>query len=167
MKVTFDQVIGWGPCSEYQEDGGARLLELYPSKEAELLDILRDVRIPEEDRVWLGCHALPWETIKPVVEGWVERAIRRCLGKSGIPEWETWAEKWLSGEDRSWRAAAAWAAEAGAGAARAWAAGAWAARAWAAEAAAWAAEAAAWAAREEEKKQLEEITEVVVNMKGA
>ena len=165
MTVTFDQVVSWGPCREYREDGGARLLELYPSKEAELIDILRDDRIPVEDRVWLGCHALPWETIQPVVTGWVDRAIRRCLGKSGVPAWETWAEKWLSGEDRAWKKAV--------GASAAAVAGAWAARAawWAAVLTTEAsrADADAWAAvREEEvKKQLEEITEVVVNMKGA
>jgi len=30
-----------------------------------------------------------------------ERAIRRVLGKSGIPTWEIWAEQWISGTDRS------------------------------------------------------------------
>ena len=102
---------------------------------------------------------------KPQLQQWlnrmVERAIRRSLGKSGCPEWETWAAKWLSGEDRTaWAAAAAaaaaWAVEAAAAtaaAAAAAAAAAWAeeaaAAAWAAAAAAaWAVEAAAaaWAA---------------------
>ena len=225
MKVSFDQVIVWAPCAEYQKDGGARLLELYPSKEADLIDVLRDERIPVEDRVWLGCHALPWETIQPVVEGWVERAIRRCLGKSGVPEWETWAEKWLSGKDQTvavakkaaaWRrraraadaavwvaararatglnllvaaaeeaaTAAGWASvagaeawdvvEAAAAARTAWAAEAAAEAAWAEAAASVAATWAAWAARaraaaearEEVKKQLEEITELAINMEG-
>ena len=172
MKLTLERVVSWIPCSEYRDNNNARLLELYPSKEADLTDVLRDDRIPVEDRVWVGCHALPWETIEPVVVGWVERAIRRCLGKSGIPEWEAWAERWLSGKDRTGETAwdASWAigpatAVRAARAARA----ASAARAVeVAELAAWAARAAAAAAREEEaKKQLEEITEVVVNMKGA
>ena len=30
-----------------------------------------------------------------------ERAIRRVLGKSGIPTWEIWSEQWLAGTDRS------------------------------------------------------------------
>ena len=46
---------------------------------------------------------------EPQLQQWlnqmVERAIRRSLGKSGCPEWETWAAKWLSGEDQT-----AWAA---------------------------------------------------------
>jgi hypothetical protein len=58
-----------------------------------------------------------------VVPRWLEitvtRAITRNVGKSGCDEWEAWAEKWLSGEDRSARAAynAAYAAGAAARAA--------------------------------------------------
>ena len=64
------------------------------------------------------------------------------------PAWNAWADRWLSGGDRSEAAAgaaaeAAWAAEAAAWVAEAAVWAAWAA----AEAAAWAAEAAAWAAR--------------------
>ena len=86
------------------------------------------------------------------VERLVEAAIRIAMTRCTCPDWVGWAEKWLSGEDRSARAA--WAARAAA-----WAA-AWAARAAAmaaaraaaeaaeatAEAAEAAAEAAAWAA---------------------
>ena len=116
MKLTTESVLALGPCAEYRENGGARLLELYPSGAAELADVLRDERIPIADRVWLGCKTLPWATLKPRVEVWVERAIRLSLGKSGSPAWEQWAARWLSGEDRSvsaeaW-AAAAWAAAA-------------------------------------------------------
>ena len=65
------------------------------------------------------------------------------------PEWNRWADNWLSGKDRMAQEAA-WAAEVAARAAEA-AEAAWAARAaeavWAARAA-WAAEVAAWAAQE-------------------
>ena len=104
--LTIASVLALGPCAEYREGGGARLRELYPSGQAELADVLRDERINIEDRVWLGCNALPWDVLRPRVEVWVERAIRRYLGKSGCPEWEAWAERWLSGEDRSDMAAA-------------------------------------------------------------
>jgi hypothetical protein len=59
-----------------------------------------------------------------------------CAYPTASAGWRTWADKWLSGEDRS--SEAAWAAEAAAEAAEA--------AAWAAEAAAEAAAAAAWAA---------------------
>jgi hypothetical protein len=77
--------------------------------------------------------------IQSAVDRIVERAIRRVLGRSGSQVWETWAERWLSGEDRSEEAARA------AAAARAEAR-----VAWAAERAAWAARAARAARAEEE-----------------
>ena len=80
----------------------------------------------------LGSGLLPDPQLQQWLNQMVERAIRRSLGKSGCPEWETWAAKWLSGEDRT-----AEAAEAVARAARA-----------ASEAAAEAAEAVARAAAE-------------------
>ena len=63
--------------------------------------------------------------------------------------WNAWADKWLSGEDRSWASAdaAAWAARAAAARAAAWASEAASEAAWtAAEAEAWASEASAAAA---------------------
>lgn len=63
--------------------------------------------------------------------------------------WNAWADKWLSGEDRSWASAdaAAWAARASAARAAAWASEAASEAAWtAAEAEAWASEASAAAA---------------------
>ena len=76
--------------------------------------------------------------------------IFAALEVSQEPSFTTWAEGWLSGSDRSNKAARA-AAEAAARAAwaAAWAAEAWAAEAAAARAAAWAAEAAARAAAAE------------------
>lgn len=41
------------------------------------------------------------------LENAVERGIRAVLGKSGCPEWEVWAERWMSGEDRMVAAARA------------------------------------------------------------
>lgn len=82
----------------------------------------------------------------------VEIAIRLVLCVYKEPKFVVWAEKWLSGEDRTARAAreteAVWAAAAKAAVAAVWAAEAEAeaAAVWAAEAAVWAAEAAAWAA---------------------
>jgi hypothetical protein len=58
---------------------------------------------------------LPVPQLQQFLNGIAERAISRMRGKSGIPEWETWATDWLSGADRSPKKAvsaerAAWAA---------------------------------------------------------
>ena len=171
--LTIASVLALGPCAEYREGGGARLRELYPSGQAELADVLRDERINIEDRVWLGCNALPWDVLRPRVEVWVERAIRRYLGKSGCPEWEAWAERWLSGEDRSDMAAvraadaaaAARAADAAVPAVAADAAAAWERAARAAPAAR--AARAAWerAAEEEDRLMLEDLIELAEHNK--
>jgi hypothetical protein len=96
----------------------------------------------------LGSGLLPEPQLQQWLNQTVERAIRRSLGKSGCPEWERWAAKWLSGEDRTAEAAeaAAWEAGAAADAARAAVAASWVARAADAAGAAWAAR-AAWAER--------------------
>jgi hypothetical protein len=70
------------------------------------------------------------------VEQLVEAAIRASLQLPQSAEYVAWAERWLSGEDRSFAAADA-AADAADAAAAAWAA---AAAAWAEAWAAWAAE---------------------------
>jgi hypothetical protein len=101
----------------------------------------------------LNSGLLPEPQLQQWLNRMVERAIRRSLGKSGCPEWETWASKWLSGEDRTAQTAwAAWAAAART--AVSWAAARAAAQAAAGAAAEAAAEAAAgageaaWAAAE-------------------
>ena len=58
----------------------------------------------------LDSGLLPEPQLQQWLNQMVERAIRRSLGKSGCPEWETWAARWLSGEDRT-AEAAAWAVE--------------------------------------------------------
>jgi hypothetical protein len=120
-----------------------------------------------------GCKTLTTVREIPLPKITTEMRIRFAIMCAkevcACPSWNAWADKWLSGEDRSEAAAraaraaraaqaAAWAAEAAAGAAWAAARAAWAAAraaraARAAQAAAWAAEAAyaaeaaaAWAA---------------------
>lgn len=84
--------------------------------------------------VWLALNApaVPREQVKAFLDVTVERAIRRAIDVYTEPTFLTWAERWLSGEDRTVTAAraaaraAAWAAWAAAAAAEAGAA-AWAA----------------------------------------
>ena len=101
------------------------------------------------DAVWLATRQgmLSHEVVSRWLHVVVERAIRRALEGKVSPAYRRWADRWLSGEDRSAEAAVAarvaaeWSAEAAAAAAAAEevARGAW---AWASE---WAASAAAWA----------------------
>ena len=154
---TVADILAMHPCSDYDE---ARITELWAGRESLSLPEILALDIPAADRVWVVCH--PGVLTAEQMEAWlVDRIITRAVRNHALPCPETrdWAEKWLSGEDRSqgsaWAAAdAARAAAADAAddavwararaAARAWAAAD--AAAWAADAAAWAADAAAWAA---------------------
>lgn len=57
MKITIEQVLSWGPCDDYATE--EQLLEVTGGRrEMELLEALAlDIHV--EDRIWLGCHALP------------------------------------------------------------------------------------------------------------
>ena len=95
-----------------------------------------------------GCKALTTVREIPLPAVTTEMRVRFAImcAKEVCADlsWNAWADRWLSGEDRTQAAAAAQAA-----AARAWAASAvWAAAVWAAEAAASAAYRSAWAAAE-------------------
>jgi hypothetical protein len=162
----------WLPCGTRPPRlDGAKLCEAgvyhaYSSPEqAAMMDCIHADLLSSGGRAWwaegevvvadgskVGCHELvlvePAELPVLTTAQRVRVAIycAQELGSHG-DAWDRWAERWLSGEDRS--ASAARAAEAAALAAEAAAEAAWAAwAAWAAEAAeaAWAAEAAAWAA---------------------
>jgi hypothetical protein len=117
-------------------------------KDLSVLDIL-DLPIPAEDRIWASLQS--GDHVPVAVEAIVRRAVESHAVGCGIPEVEEWAQRWLSGEDRTTEAA--WAAqEVSWASARAAAQQTW-APTWAARAAAqqtwaptWAARAAAWAA---------------------
>ena len=157
---TIDQMLAEHPCAGYDR---ARITDLWAGRDAIATRDILVLDIPAVDRIWAALHD---PIIGPrVVERIVTRAVTTHALTCGVPAVETWARRWLSGDDRTQAAAcaagaaeaagaaraagAAWAAEAAeaaraAGAARA----AWAARAAEAAWAAWAAEAAgaAWAA---------------------
>lgn len=122
---TVDDVMARGPCwtRERVEEGfgGAQALSLP--------EMLRREDVPAADRVWLGLALRPDVAVR--FAGIVaDRAVRTyALPCQATAEW---AERWLSGEDRSEAAAsaAAWSAAdaaAAASASRAAWAGAWAA----------------------------------------
>ena len=97
--ATLKLIMSFGPCYTQEQViaamGGKK--RLTPRQYAAL-------DIPPKDRLWGMFRVWP-EFVGPTLDLAIERAIRRNLGKSGCPEWEKWAEKWLDGTDRS-RAAA-------------------------------------------------------------
>ncbi len=151
--VKVDWIMGFKPCRDYPEERVRELL----GDGIPRADLLR-LSIPAEDRVWVATRdgfLSPDE-----LQAWLDivsaRAIRLSFGRSGIPSWESWATRWLSGCGRSRVAADAVADEAEAVADEA-ACVAWssarsaaldaAARSAAWDTALWAANAALWAAR--------------------
>jgi len=148
--ITVEQVMGYYPCASYDR---ARVEELFAGRAALTPHEVAALDIPASDRLWPLLRGWPEvrQTWQAVV---VERAIRRRLGKSGSPEWETWAAGWLSGHDRSEEAAGEARATTDAVAREAAWAAAWAAvdarAAWAVESAEAVSDAAAKAAAESE-----------------
>ena len=145
---TIDQMLAEHPCAGYDR---ARITDLWAGRDAIATRDILVLDIPAVDRIWAALHD---PIIRPrVVERIVTRAVTTHALTCGVPAVETWARRWLSGDDRTQAAAcaagaagaaraagAAGAAEAARAARAAWAA--WAARAAEAAWAAWAAEAA-------------------------
>lgn len=173
---SVDEMLAERPCEDSYPR--ARLEKLARGRERmTLLEIIDDRCIPAADRVWVACRpgALTAEQLAAWLELIVTRAVTRHASHCGVAEVETWAARWLSGEDRSAEAAdtvvqapqtsctvvmgaavaATWTAVAAAQASGAAQATSWApsAVAWlaqangAAQATSWAAAAAAWLAK--------------------
>jgi len=147
------ELCGWGWIHAYEHPLIAVLLNPIHAKfqtprlwEAEGEIAIRDGQFK------CGCKTLTTVREIPLPAVTTEMRVRfaiLCAKEvcADLP-WNAWADKWLSGEDRSEAAAGAAAGAAWAAARASWAAYAAQAAAWAARAAraAWAAEAAAWAA---------------------
>ena len=97
MKATVEIVESHEPCTRYPHE---RLVELWAGRDALSVREYAELPVPIADRQWGMFRVWP-EAIPKWCEVTVERSIRRSLGKSDVTEWEAWAEKWLSGEDRS------------------------------------------------------------------
>src|SRR5690606_9270484 len=98
--ATPELIMQHRPCPDYPRERVRELLGdgLTPREYTSL-------PIPAADRWWGMSRVWP-EGVLAALNITVERAIRRRLGESGIPDWESWAVKWASGEDRSASAAA-------------------------------------------------------------
>jgi hypothetical protein len=138
------------PCDKYDRERIVKLCAGKPS--LTLLEILDHPDIPDEDKVWVACRDKN-PTRHVAIEVIVTRCVTNHALHCGIPAVEAWAQKWLSGEDRSSRAAA-WASRVAAWPSRAAAEAAWNAErnAWNAAWNAWNAW-AAWNEPDEERSQ--------------
>ena len=96
--ITVDDILGWNPCPRYTR----KRLERLVGDGVTLMEILRS-HIETKNKIWIATRpgVLSSRTRERWLEIMCERAIRRVLGKSGIPTWEIWAEQWISGTDRS------------------------------------------------------------------
>lgn len=118
---TVDEMLAEEPCDRYDRERIAKLCAGKPS--LTLLEILDHPDIPDEDKVWVACRDKN-PTRHVAIEVIVTRCVTNHALHCGIPAVEAWAQKWLSGEDRSSRAAvwasrvAAWPSRAAAEAAR-------------------------------------------------
>jgi hypothetical protein len=154
-RYTVDAIMALNPCDRYPRE---RIVELWDGRESLSLREILALDIPAQDRVWVALQpgAIPSAGCSVVIERAVTRAIGLAMAQQPSPEWKSWAEKWLSGEDRTAHAAAyaAYAAEAAAYAAAA-------AAFYAAEAAAYAAYAAAEAAEAAEAEYKQQIADII------
>ena len=117
---TVKQMLAEEPCEQYTEEA---LAKLWAGREkVTLLDIIA-MDIPDTDKLWGSWRGLTKGQTDLVLDKVVTRAITNHALHCGVPSVEIWADNWLSGKDKSVRAAraaawaAAWAAARAAGAA--------------------------------------------------
>lgn len=177
-KITIENLDKWGACdrAKGKKYSNANLGIFFRNKKSLTLAEILYLKIPDTDKIWAATRA--GVMTQKQTDAWLEKIVARSINhhvlNCGITSVEKWGHNWLSGKDRTEKAAraaekaakaAAWAAEAAAevvwaavAAAAAAKAATWAAVqavartakevAWAAEEAVWAAEEAAWAAEE-------------------
>ena len=112
MRITYKQ-LRTVACDGYS-DKQLRAITGAWTTARRAIERAREQGVPDEDIVHIACSVLPPDLRQRWVDGIIERAIR-CAYADATPDWQSWADRWLSGEDRSaWSAArsaeAAWAA---------------------------------------------------------
>lgn len=103
---TIGEILAGKPCAEYDR---VRLEKLWAGRErVSLAEVLR-MDIPASDRIWVACRpgALTDDQRTAWLEIVVTRAVTNHALNCGVTDVESWARKWLSGEDRSAASAAA------------------------------------------------------------
>jgi hypothetical protein len=103
--LTPQQIIDLNPCRGYDLE---QLEKLFGNKESvTYLEILNTDKIPLEDIIWVFCR--PTVLDDDISNQWLEVIITRAVTNyalhCGIDDVEKWATNWLSGVDRTIKAA--------------------------------------------------------------
>ncbi len=108
MNITVDDIMERHPCGEYPR---SRIEELWQHKNSLTALEISHLDIPDKDILWALFRVAGTVVSRQVANMAADRVVRAYA----LPESSThdWAQKWLSGEDRSaeWAAEAAEAAE--------------------------------------------------------
>jgi hypothetical protein len=99
-RVTVDDIMYLNPCTEYPSE---RVEEIFAGRESLALTEICDLDLPPEDVIWTVSRLADPETLT----AWVQRVADRSVERFAVnnPRISDWAERWLSGEDRSVEAA--------------------------------------------------------------
>jgi hypothetical protein len=103
--LTPQQIVDLNPCEGYNLE---QVTELFDNKKSvTYLEILNTDKIPLENIIWVFCQ--PGILNKDVSDQWTEiiitRAVKNHALHCGIEKVEQWATNWLSGVDRTAKAA--------------------------------------------------------------
>lgn len=94
--VTLEQVMATRPCYTCE-----RIKALAGGRTAmRLSEIMALEDVPARDRVWLAYNLGGWDW-RGALAASVERLVHTYAAQCGIPSVERWAQRWLSGADRS------------------------------------------------------------------
>lgn len=101
MVLTVDEVWDFSPCPDYPYE---RIVELFNGRETLSLREIADLDIPLGDRMWVLCNAhrdRAFEWSCQVLEDY----LLTVIADSPSVAWQSWANAWITGEDRSWDSA--------------------------------------------------------------
>ena len=103
-KWTVGAVLEYHPCYCY---GEKEITALWAGWEALSLREILALEMPAQDRIWFVCQkgVLNGQRREQLFVRIAGRAIRRALDSPVTDRWRQWAEDWLSGKDRSAKAA--------------------------------------------------------------
>lgn len=87
--LTVDRIMAWGPCPDWPRKRIARAFG--KRKRISLLDVLGWDGASVEDRVWLGCRALPEREARLLACLWATRMLKREREAGYEPDEASWA----------------------------------------------------------------------------
>lgn len=96
-------------CKDYLEDDLSGLRRVFGKrKRMGVVELVHENAVQPKDIVWVAKQLLTTDQRKEFADACTDREVERHALRCGVPAVEDWARRWLSGEDRTARAA--WAA---------------------------------------------------------